>query len=350
MGSIKMRILAFPAFSNEKTNPYQALLYRPMGEDKVYEFTHKRAFFGRFDVIHFHWPDLYIRSSNIFSKLKKLFLLSAIVIWNKIRGVKIVWTAHNLAVKDTGFPKLTDMYLNWFIKQCDGLIFLTHISKELFEKKYKIAKKTQTVIIPHGHYRDVYKSSLTKTEARENLGLPQNKKILLFFGLIRPYKNVIKLIEDFISLNDKETCLVIAGSALPDMEAEIRKLTKGQDNIFLFIEFVPDEKVGLFFSSADIVVLPFEAILNSGSTVLALSFDRKIIAPNLGSIRELREMVGKEWIYMYEGDFNKSVLENGIKSLSLDVSEAQRCPLDPFNWEDLSRDTYSFYERLLSVR
>src|SRR5690606_26402350 len=103
-----MRILAFPAFSNEATNPYQSLLYTPMGKERIYEFTHKRAFFDRFDVIHLHWPDLYIRSPNLFQKLKKLFLLTAIVVWNKLRGVKIIWTVHNLAVQDTGFPRLTN--------------------------------------------------------------------------------------------------------------------------------------------------------------------------------------------------------------------------------------------------
>ena len=127
-----MRILASPAFSNKKVNPYNALLYsnikaitRAHTQNSVHEYSHKKAILEKFDIIHFHWPDGYINQKSMFKTLQRSILLTLILFIVKLKGSRIVWTVHNVSPHDAFHPAYSHFFMRWYSKQCDGHILMS---------------------------------------------------------------------------------------------------------------------------------------------------------------------------------------------------------------------------------
>jgi beta-1,4-mannosyltransferase len=355
-----MRILASPAFANEKVNPYNALLYRHMlaiNDDGsatqtalIEDYTHKRAFFGRYDILHFHWPDGYVNKRGWLKSLQRALLFACVLLASKVKHSKIVWTVHNVQPHDAYHPGFSRRFMRWFVEQCNGFIFMSEDSKEKFLQSYQPPATAHFAIIPHGHYRESYPAAIAPAAARQRLGLPADQKVLLFAGMIKPYKNLEGLIELFNATRPQDYVLVIAGNTDSQALAErLRKLAAGNPDIYLFLQFIPDNQLHIYLSAADAVILPYKAILNSGALLLALSFNKPVIAPRLGAFSALQQELGFEWIYCYDGELSASELAHALDILPLQQRPAQ-CPLDNYDWQKIALQTLNFYQRLFQVQ
>ncbi len=343
-----MHILASPAFSNRHDNPFNTLLYEAIEQKgcKVSEFDKKLLLCGRYDILHMHWPDLTINRKNPLLFLVAVTYLVCVVVLCKIKNTKIVWTVHNLLPHDAHHKALTRKILHWFAGQCDGLIFLSAASRNEFKVVYPLRRTPPSAIVPHGHYRPVYPLVPDRMEARVQLGVPADARIALFLGQIRRYKNVEKLITEFSRIDSENIFLLVAGSVKdPALKPALERAAQGKDNIRLDLKFIPDEDIPCYFAAADIVVLPYTDILNSGAALLALSFDRPVVVPALGSLRELQETVGKDWVRLYEGDINAQILERHIADT---LPRNGKCPLECFNWDSIADKTIGLYEMILA--
>lgn len=343
-----MKILASPAFSNEKINPYNSLLYREivgLGSE-VSEYTHSKAIFKKFDVIHFHWPDGYINKKSLLKMWQRISVFVAVIMSAKLKGSKIVWTVHNVVPHDAFHPTLSKYFMRWFVSQCDGLIFMSEEGKQTFFNLYGPNKNLQYQIIPHGHYRNSYPASIDKDEARKLLSLKSDKKIILSLGMIKPYKNIDGLIKTFNITDFDDYELVVAGKPeTSELSDELKRLSQNAGNIHLFLKFIPDNEVNIYLSAADILILPYNAILNSGALLLALSFNKPVIAPHMGAIIALQKELGQEWIYSFKGELDsKSLLE--ALSFFGSTYRSDICPLDNYNWDRLAHSTLAFYTTL----
>ncbi|WP_331344437.1 glycosyltransferase family 4 protein [Cellvibrio sp. UBA7661] len=341
-----MRILASPAFSNEKVNPYNALLYRELqhlGVD-VSEYRHADALKSDAQLVHFHWPDGYINQPGLGKSWQRILLLGAIVCLLKLRGIKLVWTVHNTAPHDALHPRLSRWFMQWFIRRCDGFIFMSEANKAAFYQRYQPSHDSHYAIIPHGHYRNCYPAAIAPQEAKQTLGLNTKKKVLLFVGMIKPYKNIPGLMNAFNSAHLGDYQLVIAGK--PD-SPELREILENlkQPNHRLFLQFIPDDELNLYMSAADVVILPYKAILNSGALLLALSYNRPVIAPHMGAVADLQKSLGSHWIYGYTGELTSACLQHALIALE-NSTRPQECPLDNYDWDKLARSTLDFYRQL----
>lgn len=343
-----MHLLAAPAFSNEKVNPYNALLYREIEKLNVTveEYRHSVALKKPADVVHFHWPDGDINRQSLAKSLQRIFLLMAVVTQLKMRGTKIIWTVHNTAPHDAFRPRLSHWFMQWFISRCNGFIFMSEANRAAFYSRYKPSPDSSSAIIPHGHYRSFYPAAIDRESAKTKLGLDPTKKILLFVGMIKPYKNLDGLIAAFIQAQPENYQLVIAGTAdtAPiDLQNRLKNISSPHINTFL--RFIPDDELSLFMSAADAVILPYKAILNSGALLLALSYNRPIIAPHMGAVADLQKTLGSEWIHTYTGELTASALQDGLTSLE-QTNRPPLCPLDTYDWDKLAAQTLSFYQQL----
>ena len=343
-----MRILASPAFSNERVNPYNALLYREMQKlgVPVDEYSHRKAVLEPYDIVHFHWPDGYMNERGFFKAWQRIALFVLIITLLKLKGTKVVWTAHNVAPHDAFRPALSQRFMNWFIQRCDGLIFMSEDSKNAFFKQYQAPQQLKYAIIPHGHYRNSYPAAIDQQQAKATLGLLPDKKVLLFFGMIKPYNNVDTLIKVFNQAQLEQYTLVVAGS--PETSAlanDIKHLAESNPDVHVFLRFIPDNELHTYLSAADIVVLPYKAIFNSGALLLALSFDKPVIAPHIGAMVVLQKQLGEQWIHSYRDDFQTQTLQQAIAQLETAERPAV-CPLDEYNWDHLADATVKLYQRL----
>ncbi|MFO1388221.1 MAG: glycosyltransferase [Cellvibrio sp.] len=350
-----MRILASPAFSNKKINPYNALLYSGIKaireanfKPRVEEYSHRKALFEKFDIVHFHWPDGYINQRTLARCLQRSLLLAVILMAIKLKGSKLVWTVHNVVPHDAYRLNFSNFFMRWFAKHCDGLIFMSEESKASFFTHYQYDEEISYAIIPHGHYRTSYPAPIPQHVAKQRLGLPPNKKVLLFFGMIKPYKNIDYLMAVFNQARLAGYVLVIAGDTdSPELKERLIDYAKNP-NIYLFLEFIPDDKLHIFLSAASAVVLPYRSILNSGALLLALSFNKPVIAPHIGAFVSLQQELGRKWVYSYAEELEANTLKNALAHIALqDYGKA--CPLENYDWDKIAVATLRFYRQLFPI-
>ncbi|AOY84564.2 glycosyltransferase [Moorena producens JHB] len=345
-----MKILAQPAFKDLDKNPYTWLVYThlaSLGVD-VHEFYPKKLLINDYAIWHRHWPERNLNEPNFFRAIAKTLALLLLMILARWRGTKIVWTVHNLASHEQLYPQLEAWFWKAFTSQLDGYINLSKTGMKAAQERFPQLKKIPGFVVPHGHYRGQYRNQVSSQEARHYLGIPTSAKVLLLFGKIRPYKNAPQLMRVFRQLFDSEAILYIVGSPeFPELAAEIERESALDQRVRINLNFIPQDHMQWYFSAADLVILPYREILNSGSAFLALSFNRPILVPKIGALPEVQEQVGEEWVYTYTGEITDYDIEKAL-DWALNTPRPEQAPLDAFDWQELANKTINAYNEIAS--
>lgn len=140
---------------------------------------------------------------------------------------------------------------------------------------------------------DHFGKQVDKTEARQILKLPTDRFILLFFGFIREYKGLDLLLKA-LALLPNEFHLVVAGETYSSFDKYNRLVRDLQleNRTSFFVRYIPDHEVPLFFSSADLCVLPYKSATQSGIVGISYHFDLPVVATKVGSLAEMLEPFG----------------------------------------------------------
>jgi glycosyltransferase involved in cell wall biosynthesis len=131
-----------------------------------------------------------------------------------------------------------------------------------------------------------------KNQARAELGIPADKKVLLFFGLIRPYKGLKYLIQAMATVVRSIDCVLLVVGEFYDSKDEYLSLIQKlglQKQIIIRDEYVKNETVSLYFSGADVVVLPYVTATQSGIVQIAFGMNKPVITTNVGGLPEAVE-------------------------------------------------------------
>jgi glycosyltransferase involved in cell wall biosynthesis len=225
----------------------------------------------------------------------QLFDRTLLMLYYKLLGKKVVLTAHNV---NDGRRDGKDSLLNRLTLQCqyrlaDHMFVHTEkMKKELLEQFHVSA--AAVTIIPFGINNAVPDTSLTSAEAKQRLGLRNGEKTLLFFGAIKPYKGLEYLVAAFQALApvQPDIRLIIAGERKKGHEQYWSAIQQridsdpSRDKVIQKIGFIPDDETELYFKAADVAVLPYTEIFQSGILFLAYSFGLPVIATDVGSFAE----------------------------------------------------------------
>jgi beta-1,4-mannosyltransferase len=344
-----IRVLAQPSFKTRSANPYNWLLYTSMKKlgIQIDEYAFAKVLTQHYDVWHLHWPELPLNEKNTIKVGVKLMLLLAQLSLARRKGTKIVWTVHNLAAHERRHPKLEQWFWAALVGQLDGYISLSQAGIKAAQEKLQRLSRLPGFVIPHGHYREEYSRHVSSQKARSKLGISETAKVILFFGRIRSYKNVTALLQAFNHYTAPDVVLCIAGQIeLSDLEREIKAEASLDPRVRLFLNFIPKEDVQLYFHACDLVVLPYQEILNSGSAVLALSFDRPVLVPQRGALGELQTQVGELWVQTYTDQLSPKHLDDALHWAST-VSRTQPS-LEMLDWPALAQQTLDAYQCLVS--
>ncbi|HKE95213.1 MAG TPA: glycosyltransferase [Povalibacter sp.] len=310
----------------------------------VDEFSYLNALSRRYDVLHLHWPDSHLVSGSWWTSLAKHARFAAAIGLMRLRGTRIVWMMHNLKPHDANHRLSAWLFPRWVPRACTQVIALSAHGLQAARTLYPSLERKPAVIVPHCHYRGEYPPAPSREECRRRLGLLPEHFTYLFFGNIRRYKNVPHLIGAFRALPQRDIQLVIAGLPGHGVDADdLVTLTGDDERISLRLEFIQDEAVPTYFGAADVVVLPFDSILNSGSVMLALSFDRIAMAPRLGALPEIQSRVGSQWLRLYDGTLTTAMLQD----LRADAmrKQALHADLSAFDWNSIADRTLEFYRQ-----
>jgi len=143
---------------------------------------------------------------------------------------------------------------------------------------------------PHPTY-DVFASSdrLPGPAAKDRLGLT-GKKVLLFFGFIREYKGLAHLLDAVARLDpDQGYHLAIVGEFYDDKDRYRDRLDvlRKRGQLTLVDRYIPNEEVSVYFSAADLVIVPYLTATQSGVIQIAYGFGKPVIATRVGGIPEV---------------------------------------------------------------
>ncbi|MEM9806505.1 MAG: glycosyltransferase [Cyanobacteria bacterium P01_D01_bin.56] len=345
-----LKIAAWPAYSYREKNPYTSLLYEAIeegGEVQISEFKVRQALAQPYDLLHVHWPDIVLKGVPIWKAYVYVIKLFLVFSWLKLRGTKLIWTIHNLKSHEQNFPLLEHWFMSWFIDCVDGVIALSRPALMAAVECYPKLHCKPSVVTPHGHYKTIYPNHINQVESRKTFNLQETGDfVCLFLGQIRTYKNVPHLIHCFRSLNQENIRLIVAGK--PDSETLKQCLIEaagGDRRIQLNLEFIPDQDVQRFMNAADLVVLPYQEILNSGSAVLALSFNKPLLVPDRGSFIDLKASVGQDWLLTYTGELTATDLEQAVQWAT--GKNRSTAPLSNLEWDTIAQQTIQFYRQVL---
>ena len=127
--------------------------------------------------------------------------------------------------------------------------------------------------------------------ARRALDLPEKAKVLLFFGQIKKVKGLDTLIAAMPAILERhpEAMLMIAGRPwkddFEDYDRQIDAL-KIHDACRTDVRFIHDDELPVYFGAADVVILPYRRIYQSGVLLLALSYAVPVLVSDIDGMRE----------------------------------------------------------------
>ncbi|PZR54251.1 glycosyl transferase [Xylanimonas oleitrophica] len=299
MAGRTVTVLASHREPSATTNPYITLLVRALRATPGVElvpFSTRRALLGSYDVVHLHWPEVLMdgrrRAGRAARELVTLLLLLRLT----LTRTPVVRTVHNVGLPQDS-TRVQRLLLRWFDR-------LTRHAVVLNEHTPVPAGATAT-LVPHGHYRDWY-------------GRPTREPVpgrLQYVGLVRRYKGVEALVRAFTETTDPSLTLGVAGRpSSDDLVAEIEAAAAGDPRISTHLAFLGDAELVEAVSAAELVVLPYRFMHNSGSVLAALSLDRPVLVPDNEVNRLLAAETGPGWVHTFEGTLTGAALERALRA------------------------------------
>jgi len=215
-------------------------------------------------------------------------------------------------------------------------------------------------VIPFGINNAVPITPLTKNEARQRLNIPEQGKTILFFGNIAPYKGLEFLIAAFqqISAHCEDYQLIVAGRPKncerywSGIQEAIREDVK-RGRVLLRADYIPDDETEVFFKAADVLVLPYRYIYQSGVLFLGYSFGLPVLAADVGSLKD--EIVEGKTGFVFRPedpiDLAKVIERYFASDLYADIDirrqEIRDYAREKHSWDVVGQATMSQYADLL---
>ena len=200
-------------------------------------------------------------------------------------------TTKVFAITDNVIPherRIGDSLLTkYFVKSCDA--FLT-LSSSVLDDLSEFTDTKEKIFIPHPIY-DSFGEIVDKKQAKQNLGLEENGKYLLFFGFVRRYKGLdimLDVMEDK-RIQDLGVKLIVAGEFYDNKQEYISQINSLgiSENIILKSDFIPEEDVKNYFCACDMITQTYRTATQSGVTQIAFHFERPMLVTNVGGLAEI---------------------------------------------------------------
>lgn len=273
----------------------------------------------------------------------------------KIRRKKIVITVHNIT------PHVKNKLIVFIDKIFNKIIFpFAHIfiihnvrNKKKLIKLYNISEE-KICIITHGVLiLDTY-NSFSKNKAKDHLGIPRKKKVILFFGYLWKYKGLDVMLNslELVKKELKDVVLLVVGFPFndwKDYEKMINDLAISK-YVVTKLGYVPDSDVKIYFSASDICVFPYKEPFDThgGAPALAIPFKKPIIVTDIGGlpeyVRDKKAISDPEDIEaLAKNIINALKNQKLLKKLSKDSEDLSK----KLSWKNISEKTVDVYNKLM---
>ena len=294
----------------------------------------------------------------------ELFDRTLLTLFYRLLGKRIVLTVHNVNAgrrdsKDTPVNRFT---LRIQYRLADHIFVHTEKMKLELTEEFGV-QGARVTVIPFGINNAVPNTGITPGEAKQRLGIQDDKKAILFFGRITPYKGLEYLITAFqqVLARRDDYRLIVAGRPENDCQRywsatqeRVREDVRS-GRILLRADHIPDDETELYFKAADVLVLPYRQIYQSGVLFLGYSFGLPILAADVGSLKD--EIVEGKTGFAFKSEDPVDLARTIERYFASDVfanlnsrrQEIRDFATERHSWDVVGQVTMSVYANLLRL-
>lgn len=334
---------------------YPKLLFP--GSSQIVSDSDKAKYIDSIPILDTLNPISFLKTANVILRFKPDLLIMKY--WMPYFGLSLGTVAKKLrkkgvktiAILDNVIPhekRRGNIYLTkYFLNRNDGFVVMSEtVRKDLLSLK----PNAKYIFHPHPIY-DHYGIKEDLTTSRNNLNIPVNKKVILFFGFIREYKGLDILIETMNYLSD-DYLLIIAGEVYGSFDKYQNIIDKYslQNKIQLHTKYISDNEVPLYFSAADVLVLPYKSATQSGIIGISHHFDLPVISSDAGGLREMVKdgqtgfVVNNPELGKFAEVIKKYFAENKKEEFSRNIREEK----SKYSWKSFADGIIELYKKLKS--
>lgn len=283
-----------------KQSDYLYLLYQDILENHQEQFDLKsisvwkhwvfvwKAITTNRVILHYHW----LECTDVKSLAGMIYKLFCIYLF-KAAGGHLVWTIHNKMPHVDKFQLINNRIQSWMATRAD----LLHIHcKSVIEdiSRFYNQPESKFRVVDHPTFpskKITREKAIIRLNSKRSLSLDKADLIFLMFGNISSYKQIDKVCRIFSDLPSNRKLLIVGPVKKGQMSnfREIKRIAETTENIRLVPHFISEDMVPHYMNAADCVVFNYREILTSGGVELARSYDRPILAPDMGCLSELDE-------------------------------------------------------------
>lgn len=241
-----------------------------------------------YDAVHLHWPSLLYARPTRAASLRAFATFVAALEAMRRAGTHLLWTVHNIMPHERCVVPALDVLMRRYLVRVASRFFVHGPNCEAEALAAFPAMAGRVSRIAFGHWTGAFPDAITREAARARLGLAPGDFAFLFAGQCRPYKNIEGLVRAVASL-PAPARLVVAGRFVdPALERAVRAAAAeaGEGRVVLHARYIPDDEMQVYLRGCDAVAAAYTEVLTSGTTVLAGTFGRPIVAPARGFLKD----------------------------------------------------------------
>ncbi len=292
-------------------------------------------------VLHIHWVNRLVEpvswSGSALKIRIKLFMLGMDILLAKLWKVRVVWTIHNLVTHESINQKAEIEARRVIALTASHLLLHSDSALKLVEETYGLSLLRKATIAPHGNYDGCYPPcSKIRNSLADALNIEERHTVVLFFGAVRRYKGLEILLKSFTSATNPSLRLIIAGGCSdPELIELITASANVDSRICPLLRFIQDDEVQPLFDLADVVALPFERTLTSGSATLACTMGRPLLVPEEAKVLGIVNTSNSLFFDTEATLITK--LQTLDKAMLREQGKSARSAVEGYSWKNVSK-------------
>jgi len=296
----------------------------------------------RIKVVHLHYFQYGLRE------------LACCVILKALR-MRIVATAHDI----TPFSRPEGLSVfGTVMRLSDHVIVHNKFSAGMLADRLdSMSRPPPLSVIRHGNFI-AHLKLLDSSAARRRLGLPEERPVILFFGQVKPEKGLEELLKAFARYQSEggNGLLYVVGRPMAHAKEDYVSIAHKlglADNVKFDLRYVSDEEASACYSAADLVVLPYREIFQSGVLLMAMSHGRPVLCSDLPAMQEVVSH-GETGLIFTAGDVDAlaaalSQSLGDVEALKMMGSRAAAEMAEHYSWKEIGKRTAKVYRQALGA-
>jgi beta-1,4-mannosyltransferase len=322
-----VRVLQSSSAPDGNTRYVDQLMHNQPDDIEFVFFSWDTALTSEYDVFHVHWPDALLAGQSPLRRWANRVRFYRLQRHLRAKRIPVVRTMHNmhphesLGLVDQRLLSAMDANTDYFVR-INGV---TEVP----------AGKPGTTIL-HGHYVDRFSDHPVADVVAGRI---------LNFGLMRRYKGIDRLIDTFGGMADPDVSLRLVGRVVePDLGELVDAAVARDARITAVKRFVDDHELVYEVTSAELVVLPYSEMHNSGTLLVALSLGRPALVPRSSVNEAISREVGPGWVIQYDGPLEAAHLRAALAEIR--AREASSPDLAERDWDRVTGAYSEVYRSL----